>query len=169
MSHAMKACQSKGLQFQVKMRSTPLKNWLSDVELSDRLSGTLRKNARVGFRHSSQLEHEAICQVLGYGFESMPSTYVTFNDAISEGDCHALTEAGWHFDRMLSIHPFDEDHFELKYINVQDKNGKIERQGVGVILRETSIQWVRPGTLVFCILAEFDATKSEWKDCINPF
>jgi len=160
---------SNGLKFQHLMRSTPIKEWLNDQNLASRLSGTLRKNSRLGFKYLSQLEHEAICQVLGYGFESMQSSYITFNDPVTEGDCHALTEVGWHFDRLLHIHPFDEDRFELKYINIQDINGNIERQGVGIIVRETSIQWIRSGTLVFSLLAEYNSKDKKWSECINPF
>lgn len=158
-----------GLQLLVKMRETSLNEWLKTPELADRLSGTLKKNARIGFKYYNQLEHEALCQVLGYGFESIPTTYITFNDAITEGDCHSLTEVGWHFDRLLSINIFPEDFFELKYINIQDIHGNIERQGVGIIVRSTSIQWVRKGQMVFSLLTEYDANKKVWTDCINPF
>jgi hypothetical protein len=160
---------TKGMSMQKKMRSTPLKDWLTDPELKDRLSGTLKKNASIGFKYLSQLNEEALAQTLGWGFESSPTTFITFNDAITEGDCHSLTEVGWHVDRLLSTHIFDEDHFELKYIVVQDYNGKIERQGIGVVLRETSISWVMKGHLVFSLLTEYDSDKKEWTDCLNPF
>jgi hypothetical protein len=160
---------SNGLTIQHQMRSTPLKEWLKQPNLSGRLSGTLKKNASIGFKHISQLNHEALCQTLGWGFESAPTTYITFNDAITEGDCHSLTEVGWHVDRMLNIHPFDEDVFELKYIIIQDAAGNIERQGVGVVLKETSIQWVMGGHLIFALLTEYDLVKQEWTDCVNPF
>lgn len=168
-SSSLKECKSKGIQLQVKMRETPLNNWLSTPCLMERLSGTLRKNARIGFKHSSQLEHEAICQTLGWGFETLPTTYITFNDAITEGDCPSLTEVGWHVDRLYSIHPFDEDRFELKYIIIQDKNGNIERQGVGLIVRECSIQWIKKGHLVFAMLTEYNLKTEEWTPCVNPF
>lgn len=160
---------SKGLKNQVLMRTTPLKNWLSNQDLSDRLSGTLKKNARIGFRHFDQLQHEAIAQTLGWGFEIIPTTYITFNDAITEGDCHAITEVGWHVDRLLNIHPFDEDVFELKYIIITDKDGNIDRQGIGVILKETSIQWISTSSLCFALLTEYDNVNKKWSNCVNPF
>ena len=169
LSESTQRIESNGIKNQILMRQTPLGKWLSDPFLSDRLSGTLRKNARIGFKHINQLEHEAICQTLGYGFEIRPTTYITFNDAITEGDCHSITEVGWHIDRMLNIHPFDEDIFELKYIVVKDQMGNDEKQGVGVILKETSIQWIKPGSLCFAILTEFDPKSKEWTECINPF
>lgn len=158
-----------GVQVLVKMRTTPLKDWLTDISLSDRLSGTVKKNSKVGFNVNLQLEHEALCQTLGWGFESIVSTRVNFNDAISEGDCHSLTEVGWHFDRMTQIQLFPEDYFELKYIVIQDEAGNIQRQGIGIIVRETSIQWIKKGKLVIAMLTEYDLAKKEWTDCINPF
>lgn len=168
-SKEIKECKSKGLQLQVKMRETPLKDWLNTSDLADRLSGTLRKNARIGFKHQSQLEHEAICQTLGWGFEILPTTYLTFNDAVTEGDCHSLTEVGWHVDRILNINPFDEDVFELRYINIQNQEGFIIRQGVGLIVKKTSVQWIKKGSMCFALLTEYDNIKKEWTDCVNPF
>lgn len=161
--------ESQGLNLLFKMRSNPLSIWLKDKDLSDRLSGTLKKNARLGFKYMDQLRHEALCQTLGWGFESMPTTYITFNDAITEGDCHSITEVGWHVDRLFALNLFTEDYYELKYINIQDTNGNIERQGIGVILRTTSIQWIPKGHLVFALLTEFDNKTNTWSDCINPF
>lgn len=157
------------IQRQTLMRTTPLNDWLKIPSLSDRLSGTLKKNARVGFKYQQQLEHEAICQTLGFGFEILPSTYLTFNDPITEGDCHPLTEVGWHMDRLLFIQLFKEDVFKLQYINIQDKDGKIERQGVGIIVEKTSIQWIRKGSICFALMTEFNSITKTWSPCINPF
>lgn len=157
-----------GLSNQLIMRETPLANWLTTSSLADRLSGTLRKNARLGFKYQSQLKEEALAQTLGWAFESVKSTYVTFNDAISEGDSPSLTEVGWFVDRLLAIHPW-EDEFLLKYIVVQDSHGVIERQGVGVIVKSTSIQWIPKGDLVFALLTEYDVSTKTFSECINPF
>ena len=159
---------TSGLKVQVIMRLTPLAEWMNTDVLRDRLSGTLKKNAGIGFKYMGQLEHEALCQTLGWGFESMPTTYVTFNDAVTEGDCPQLTEVGWHVDRLIHTNIFD-DVFELKYINIQDTVGNILRQGVGVIVRETSVQWVKKGNLVFTLLTEFNPKTGQWSDCVNPF
>lgn len=160
---------TKGLDTQILMRTTPLKDWLKIPKLSDRLSGTLKKNASIGFRYMSQLEHEAVAQTMGWGFELVPTSYVTFNDALTEGDCHSLTEVGWHVDRLYNIHPFDEDTFELKYINIQDQEGNIIRQGVGVIVRETSIQWIPNGKLLIALITEYSVKDKNWTDALNPF
>lgn len=116
-----------------------------------------------------QLKSEEIAQVFGYGFEIMPTTYLNFNDAMSEGDCHALTEVGWHADRMIFLNPFGSDEFKVSYIVVQDINGNIERQGIGIILLKTSVKWISPGSCVFSLLTEYDPIKKEWSNCINPF
>jgi len=165
----LKNINNKGISLQVLMRETLLKDWLKTESLLDRLSGTLRKNARIGFKYNSQLEQEAICQTLGWGFELLPTTYLTFNVAISEGDCHSITEVGWHFDRLLSVHIFPEDIFELKYINIQDIEGNIERQGIGIIVKETSIQWIGNSKLCFALLTEYNNKTKEWSECVNPF
>jgi hypothetical protein len=160
---------SKGLDLQILMRETPLLKWFEILDLNNRLSGTLKKNSKIGFKCKSQLLHEAICQTLGWGFESIPCSYLTFNDPVSEGDCKSITEVGWHFDRLLCISIFPEDNFELKYINIQDEKGNIIRQGIGIIVKETSVQWIPNGHLVFCLLTEYDNIKNTWSDCINPF
>lgn len=164
----LKKVNSSGLQLQIKMRSTPLNKWLSDKELSERLSGTLKKSARIGMRHSTLLEHEAICQTIGWAFEVTHASRVTFNDAITEGDCHPLTEAGWHIDRMISTCIWPEDQFECKYIIIDDADcGR--REGVGIVCKSTSVQWIGNGKLVFALIAEYDQVRKDWKPAVNPF
>lgn len=158
-----------GVKMQVLMRCTPLSKWLQINDLADRLSGTLKKNARLGFKHYSQLEQEAICQTLGWAFEIIPTTYLTFNDAITEGDCHSLTEVGWHVDRLLATHIFPEDIFEIRYINIQDQEGNLLRQGVGIIVKQTSVQWIKNGSMCFALLTEYDPKLKTWTECLNPF
>lgn len=158
-----------GLALQYKMRNTPLDKWLTTHELADRLSGTLRKGSKIGFLSRELLKSEAIAQTMGWGFESVPGSYITFNDAILEGDCHPLTEAGWHVDRMLHTHIWPEDHFELKYINVQGEHGNVTRQGVGIIVRKTGIQWIPGGHILFAMLTEYCPVKKTWTECVNPF
>lgn len=169
LSDYWKNCESKGIKNQITMRTTPLQEWLTHPLLKDRLSGTLKKNASVGFKYLEQLKNEAICQTLGWGFQIMKSTYITFNDAITEEDCPPLTEVGWHTDRLLNIHPWEEDEFVLKYIIVQDKRGQIQKQGVGVVVKQTSIQWIGSGNLVFALLTEYNPISEEGSPCTNPF
>ena len=157
-----------GLNIMKKMRSTPLKDWFNDEDLAGRLSGTLKKNNRVGFKVFDQLRHEAFCQTLGWTWESYQSSYITFNDAVSEGDCHAITEAGWFADRWLALNLFPEDKYELKYIIITMPDDA-KREGVGLICRETSIQWIQPGSLVFCMLCEYSSKTKTWTEASNPF
>ena len=130
-------------------------------------SGTLRKNKRIGMVWREQYLHERAAYELGWAFECLPRSRVTFGDAYTEGDVKALTEAGWHIERYIEMSVFPEDHFETKYLNVEYKDGST-REGVGIVVRQTSAQFVPGGHLVFAIVAEFDPIKKIWKDAINP-
>lgn len=157
-----------GVKTAVLMRNCKLSDWLKIPELSDRLSGTVKKNAKLGMKVTDQLRHEALCQTLGWTWESVQSSYLNYNDAISEGDCHSITEAGWFADRWLNTQMFEEEYYECKYIIVDDHSGN-RREGIGLICRNTLIQWIQPGSMVFCILAEWDSKNKQWLDAQNPF
>lgn len=103
----------------------------------------------------------------GWGFECLPRSRVTFGDAYTEGDVHAITEAGWHIERYLELSTFPEDRFEAKYVQVEHKDGK-KREGIGMIVRETSASFVPSGHIVFAIVAELDVATGEWRDAENP-
>ena len=156
------------IQYMIKQRTTPLTEWFNEPSLKDRLSGTCIKNHRLKFKVGEQLRHEAICQTLGWGWESMPASYITFNDAMSEGDCHAITETGWHADRWLSLQLFPEEKYEVKYIQISHSDGS-KREGVGLICNQTTIQWLPGGHLLFALIAEFDTKTGEWCEAVNPF
>ena len=117
-------------------------------------SGTLRKNKRIGFAWMSQYWHERIAYEFGYAFEMLPRTRVCYNDAISEGDCHPITESGWFMERYMNLSIFSEDVWEAKYIIAEDSDGT-RREGVGLICRQTSFV-VPKGNVLFAIIAEFD-------------
>lgn len=129
-------------------------------------SGTLRKNKRIGFAYRSQYLAERIAYEFGYGFEIVPKTRVTFNDPISEGDCHAITEAGWHIERYMVNNIFG-DYVEAKYIHITYEDSK--KEGVGIIVRETSCEWIPKGHLVLAIVSEFNPIRNRWENAINPF
>lgn len=160
---------SEGLINQVLMRTTPLEDWLKHNFLSDRLSGTLKKNARLGFKYKGQLYAEALAQTLGWGFEACPESLLTLGVPVTEGDTHAITEAGWHIDRMLSTNVFSEDSFELKYICVHNKETGSSREGIGVVVKTSSVSWVRKGDIVFSIVSEYNVNKGVWEQPVNPF
>lgn len=124
-------------------------------------SGTCRKNSRLGFAWKHQYLHERTAWEFGYVFDTAPTTRVTTGIPMSEGDCKPLTEAGWHIDRLLSRNPFPEDVYDLAYIQVASDP---PREGVGVVLKETSASFVPPGHTVYGIIAEFDPVKKIWLD-----
>jgi hypothetical protein len=139
----------------------------ADAFVEKHASGTLRKNKRIGMVWREQYLHERAAYEFGWAFECLPRSRVTFGDAYTEGDVKALTEAGWHIERYLELSVFPEDQFEAKYINVEYKDGA-KREGVGIIVRQTSATFVPSGHLVFAIVAEFDAGAKSWRDAINP-
>ncbi len=130
-------------------------------------SGTLRKNRKIGMAWQSQYLEERTAYEFGWTFECVPRSRVTFGDAITEGDCHSITEAGWHCERYTRMSLFPEDKFEVKYINVEYANGT-RREGIGLIVRQTSALFVPNGHLVFAIVAEFNPVRKEWLEARNP-
>lgn len=130
-------------------------------------SGTLRKNKRIGMAWQSQYLQERTAYEFGWAFECLPRSRVTFGDAVSEGDCHGITEAGWHCERYMNMSVFPEDKFEVKYINVEYSDST-RREGIGLIVRQTSATFIPNGHLVFTIVTEFNPTRKEWLEARNP-
>lgn len=139
----------------------------ADTFVEKHASGTLRKNKRIGMVWREQYLHERAAYELGWAFECLPRSRVTFGDAYTEGDVKALTEAGWHIERYIEMSVFPEDYFETKYLNVEYKDGAV-REGVGMVVRQTSAQFVPAGHLAFAIVAEYVPAKKLWLDAINP-
>lgn len=130
-------------------------------------SGTLRKNKKIGFSYRTQYLAERVAYEFGYGFEILPRSQITFGDPITEENCKPLTEAGWHIERFMEMNVFN-DYIEAKYINASYRDNS-HREGVGIIIRETSAVWLPVGHIVFSIIAEFNPRMKEWEDAINPF
>lgn len=129
-------------------------------------SGTLRKNARVGFDYKKQLLHEWVVFDFGYGFEAIHESHINWGTPMTEGDCHPVTEAGWHIDRYQFI-AFPGDEFEAKYLKIHTGNGP-DREGIGIIIRRTSAPYLPPNFVVFSIIAEVDPMKHDYRDALNP-
>ena len=129
-------------------------------------SGTLRKNKRIGFAYKTQYLKERVAHDLGNMWQTLPKTYVTFNDAISEADSHSVTEAGWYIERYM-VSNIRGDIVETKYIHVTFKDGS-RMEGIGMVLRETSAMWIPLGHLAFAIVSEYDNLLGRWKDANNP-
>jgi hypothetical protein len=135
--------------------------------IDDHASGSLRKSKKLGFSYRNLYLEERVAHDFGWAFKIAPRSRITFGDAMMEGDCHALTEACWHSERLLSRNPFpDTDYYEVKYIYEADVTGKISREGVGLILRQTSAKWLPAGHIVYAIIAEF--YNDAWRDAVNP-
>lgn len=157
------AVKSPALAGRIKIREMPATAWVDEFA-----SGTLRKNKRIGFAWNSQYLHERVAYEFGWTFEMLPRTQVIFNDPITEGDCKPLTEAGWFIERYKSLSVFPEDTFETKYILVENRDGT-RREGVGIVVTQTSAFWIPKGHIVFAIVAEHSKTLKNFRDARNPF
>lgn len=146
---------------------TAIRELMEEQWIENHASGTLRKNKRIGFSYRIQYLSERVAYEFGYGFEILPRSQIIFGDPITEGDCHSITEAGWHIERYMALDIFN-DHVEAKYINASYRDNSV-REGVGMIVRATSATWVPAGHIVFAIVAEFDPIRKQWKDARNPF
>lgn len=147
-------------------KRTKIREMNMDEFIETHASGTLRKNKRIGFAYKDQYYKERTCYEFGSGFEILPKSYIVFGDAFTEGDNHFITEAGWFIERYLNLDIFD-DYFEAKYIIVTYKDGS-QKEGIGIVVRETSAQWVPSGHIVFAIVAEFSKEKNQFINCVNP-
>lgn len=137
-----------------------------DEFTATRGSGTLRKNKSIGMNVASHALHERVAYEYGYYFETCPERFVTWGEARSEGDCKPVTEAGWFIERYASVSLFPGDEVETKYITVERDGEK--REGIGIVVRKTSVTWLPSNYIVFCIIAEWDHEKDEFKAAVNP-
>ena len=155
------------LEVEPLRRRVGLRTMSDDAFIEQHASGTLRKNKRIGMAWREQYLAERTAYEFGWCFECLPRSRVTFGDAYTEGDVHAITEAGWHIERYLVRSIFPEDQLEAKYVNVEYKDGK-KREGIGMIVRQTSAAFVPGGHLVFAIVAEYDPVRRVWLEAVNP-
>jgi hypothetical protein len=130
-------------------------------------SGTLRDNRELGFVWSIQCLSERLAYTFGYGFSAFKGHLVTFNDSISECDEAAYTLAGRWVKRYLAKSLFAEDYFEVKYVIVSSDEGKRVWEGIGLIVRQTSAQFIPEDTMVFAKIARFDPAKGQWDAPVN--
>lgn len=151
------------LQNLIKQRTMSAEDWVET-----HASGTLRKNKRLGMTWRAQYLEERTAYQFGWEFQIQPRSRIMFGDAFTEGDASAVTEAGWHIERYLESKVFEEDFYQCKYINVAYSDGT-SKEGIGIVVRQTSAQWVPSGHIVFAIVAEFDKASGEWMHAQNPF
>lgn len=138
-----------GILKRVKERMMSAEEWIETHG-----SGTLRKNKRIGFAWKQHYMEERIAYEFGYPFEMAPRSRITFGDAISGGDEKAITEAGWHIERYMTLSVFSEDYFECKYIVFAETEEKT-REGIGIVVRQTSFA-IPSGNIIFAIVAPFN-------------
>lgn len=139
---------------------------MSMEDFIDKLgSGTLRKSARLGFNVQEAYLQERAQVEFGSGFEVVPSSRVTYSD-IKLIPCAALTELGWHAERMMEMSPFESDQFVCKQFEIEYANGRI-REGAGILVRKTSAPWVPKGQMVIAIVAE--RVNGQYQSAVNPF
>lgn len=155
----------------VKMTSIPVS--LTDLDLDsyvnneqwfieNHASGTLRKNKRLGMASRKQYLEERTAFHFGWHFQMVPRSRVTFGDAITEGDCKAITEAGWHIDRYIKRCLLTDEHVEAKYLHVTLEDESV-KEGIGIVFRSTYAQWIPDGHIVYAIVAEYDSKTDTWK------
>jgi len=147
-------------------RRIAVRNMSTEDFIETKGSGTLRKNHAIGMNVTSHALHERVAYEFGYAFETCPERFVTWGEARSEPDEKAMTEVGWHVERYASFCLFPGDEMECKYITVEI--GGVKREGVGVVIRKTSVPWIPPGYIIFAIIAELDQKTHEWKPAVNP-
>lgn len=137
-----------------------------DEWINTHASGTLRKNRRLGFAYRKQYLEERIAYQFGSGFEIAPRSRIITGIPITESDSHAVTEAGWHIERYVNRQLFEEDECEAKYIRIDEESSS--REGIGIVITNTSVKWVPEGHVIFAIVAEYDPIKKNYKEVQNP-
>jgi hypothetical protein len=128
-------------------------------------SGTLRKSERLGFNVQDVYLRERAQLEFGYGFEVVARSRVTYTD-IKLVSCAAMTELGWHAERMIEMRPFESDVFMCKTFEVEYADGR-KREGAGILVGETSAAWVPQGNMVLAIVTE--RHNGAYEAAINPF
>ena len=149
-----------------KSKRWKIRSMTADQFIDNHASGTLRKNRRIGMTWKQHYLHERVAFEFGYGFEILPASRIIFGDARSEGDCAAITEAGWFCERHMALSVFPEDHYEVKYIEIETDGHR--REGIGMVLRATSAPWIPDGNVVFAIVTEYDPFTHDFKKATNP-
>ncbi len=144
---------------------------LSESEwINTHASGSLQKSRNLGFSYRPLYLQERCAHDFGWTFQVLPRTRVTFGDALMEGDCAPLTETCWFAKRLIERNIFpDSDKYEVKYIKTYktDITGNSDTEGVGVVVRTSSANWIPAGHLVFAIIAEWRGNR--WVEAKNPF
>ncbi|MBY0552712.1 MAG: hypothetical protein K2W95_35845 [Candidatus Obscuribacterales bacterium] len=139
---------------------------MSEVDfINKHASGTLRKGRANGMLYRAMYLHERSAHEFGYAFECIPSSRISTGPVQIEGDCHPLTELGWHAERMIARSVFSQDQFKVMYIIVDDSDGK-RREGAGIVVAKTSAEWVPKNHVVFAIVTQ--CVNHVYQPAVNP-
>ena len=128
-------------------------------------SGTLRKSYQLGFDVYDVYLQERVKFEFGEGFEIIQRSRVTYSN-IKLVKSQAMTELGWHAERMIMTKAFESDVFVCKQFDVEYADGKI-KHGAGILVKESSAQWIPNGYMIFAIVAE--RKNDQYMSAINPF
>jgi len=131
-------------------------------------SGTLRKNKRLGMAWRDQYLTERVAYEFGWEFSYAQKSRIMMGDAYTEGDCHAITEAGWYMERYINLSLFPEDVYKAQYLHVEEKDGT-RKEGIGLVVEQTSASFIPKNSVIYALIAEYDPAKKEWKNAKNPF
>lgn len=142
-----------------------LRELTRDAFIENYGSGTLRKSARLGFNVQDVYLRERAQLEFGYGFEVVPRSRVTYTD-IKLVSCAAMTELGWHAERMIEMRPFESDTFVCKTFEVEFADGR-KKEGVGILVWQTSAAWIPQGSMALAIVAE--RRNGAYESACNPF
>jgi len=139
----------------------------ADAFIERHASGTLRKNKRLGFCWRDQYLAERAAYEFGFEFAVVPRSRIMQGDPYTEGDCHAITEAGWHIERYITLSIWPEDVYEAKYLHVELADGT-RREGIGIVVGKTSAPFVPANHVAYALVAEYDPTRKTWLPARNP-
>lgn len=128
-------------------------------------SGTLRKSKKLGFDIQEAYLQERVRFEFGSGFEIIQRSRVTYSD-IKLVSSPALTELGWHAERMIEMRPFESDNFVCKQFEVEYADGRI-KEGAGILVKQTSCAFIPQGYMVLSVVAE--KKQGKYLPAINPF
>ena len=153
----------KELSHLIKQRTMSAEEWIAI-----HASGTLRKNNAIGMVWKQQYLHERVAYQYGFEFNIAPKSRVLTGEALTEGDNHSVTEAGWHIERYMTLNLFQEESLKCVYLNVESSENEIH-EGIGIVFETTTAQWIPEGYVVYSIVAEYSKKDQAFLPANNPF
>lgn len=152
----------KALDHIIKQRTMSAEEWIAI-----HASGTLRKNKSIGMVWKQQYLSERVAYQYGFEFNIIPKSRILTGEALTEGDNHSVTEAGWHIERYMNLNLFKEESIKCLYLNIETDNEVTE--GIGMLFESTTAQWIPEGYVVYAVVAEFDKKNGVFLPANNPF